>query len=921
MSQVKNFLENQMIKHLYINTSINQQGVKILDTTTAPTGPNELKKSYEVLTIANRQRQDYNTIAIDTKNFHQLDCDNEEVFNKYFGHLNLKENTPYYLSLNKKLPHYFINLVNLPNGLNTRKGLKYGSDTFADVLIGQWAWCSMDEILHNTDKPIYIMDYNDIQNIHDKSQNDFKEQLKNQKLQVKTEKEKLKDLERKQKREIRELKKAKPERSTKGQEQLRLLLNRNKIDSISRKDQLLLELLPREMADDRDIWVSVGYVIHDLHKNNYEAGLKRFKRFSALSDKYEPDKIEEQYKSFKNSRQEITIGTVHHHLKQTNEGLYTIYKIVCKCFDFKFRDQDLANMFYQEFKDTYVCAYFNPKDCWYEYEDGMYHELDGAAIIAALVPELGEKILNSVAALTYVTQIYKDLEEKSDYSDPDIKYFIESGVYYKDLLDLACKADDYCNDAKGQENIYKCCKVLFYKRDFLSRLNKCIHLLGFGNDVLDTSLITEDSTIEDIFRESTREDYISIKTGMTKEQCLQADEDITIFLNKKNKLVGKRAKTTKDYLGEYDSYAEKYLKVALPHEGQYEYMLTLLSDSIYGKNRQRFCINMGVGKNMKSVLQMLMQKGFGDYFGTMKPGFITAKDDDKSSSADSDLYSCMYKRSLWISEPPENKTLNGSKMKLLAGNDVIKVREIYKKAEEFIPQFSIYINCNTTFKLDPCSDLSLPRRIKFNKFTQYFTNNVDPNNPSHSKEDPLIKDEQFTTLLARSLMKVLIGHYIKIENIDPTHEVEDTEPTICLGWKKEFIASGDSFEDFFDDGYELTKDINDIIFNAQFYYDYVQYCKSNQYKAVNKSLFFGKIQLKFPNPKLYCSSLKTLGIKMKDIVDTKTPEILVPIDNMDPKANQIRSKIENVRPKVVTLKSLMESKPKKHMFDSDDEDN
>lgn len=866
MSQVKDFIRAEKINHLYIQVNV-VNGQKILDISTAPEGPNEMKKSYNDLMELNKDRINYNTIGIDTKIYHQLDCDNEEIFNKYFGCFNLKENTPYYYSMGKKLPHYLINVSNLPFGLNNRRGLKWGTDTFCDLLVGQWAWCGSNEILHNSDKPILKIDYSFIKDVIEKSKDDFKKT----KQINKENKEKEKEVERKQKKEIKELKKQKPIRQQQAQDKLKMLLNKNKVCTVSKIDLLLLELLPKEIADDRDMWVNIGYVIYDLYRYDYESGLRRFKRFSKLSKKYEESKIVEQYDSFKNSRHEVTMASVDEYLKTTDEGIYSVYKLLCECHNFKFRDQDLANIFYTIFKDEYICAYFKPSECWFKYENGMYKELDGKVLIECLTPQLGEKLLGYAASLEYIVEIYNNLENNTSYDDPDIKYYIESGSYYKQLLKTIYEADDYCNDAKGQENIYKCCRKAFYKHEFLDLINQKLHLLGFGEYVLDTSLIKKKSKIQDLFRKSEKEDYISFKTGMTKDQCINAEEIILEYLNKKNKTPNKKLE---EYLGNNKSFAEKYLRVALPHEGQYEYVLTLLSDSIYGKNRQRFCVNMGMGKNMKSVLQTLMQYAFGDYFGTMPPAYITAKDEDKSSSLDSDLYSCKYKRSIWISEPPEHKSLNGSRMKIMAGNDKMKVREIYKKPEEISPQFSIYINCNTTFKLDACSDISLPRRIKFNRFTQYFTKNVDPTIPTHALEDPLIKDNEFLIMLSRSLMKILIEHYIKIDLIDITHEVEDTEPKICKEWKEEFIKNGDSYKDFLDDSYKITKNKKDHVKNSLFYTDYVNYCKNNQYKSLNKQQFFNKLQQEFGNPKDFYNPKRgiTYGIKEIEIEEESESE-------------------------------------------------
>jgi len=826
MSQVKEFVKNKVIKHLYINTTI-VNDKKVLDTKSAPEGTNELKKPYEVLHEINTTRTHFNTIAIDTSKFHQLDCDNKELFDKYFGYLNLNESTPYYLSVHKKLPHYFVKITNLPGGMS-RKGIKYGNETVTDLLVSQWAWCSMNCELINPDKEPMPIDWATIKEIDEQIKIDFKKQNKNEKEKLKEQKNKINE----QKKRITELKKKKLDDDL---EDINELLGLSV--KINRTHDLLIEMLPKEVSDDRNKWINVGYVIFDMYRHDYQAGLRKFKRFSKLSSKYDGDKIEEEYASFKNSKRELTIGTIDYYLKEANERLYNVYKMICQTIDCQFRDQDLANIFYDSYKEDYVCAYFEPKDCWFKYENGIYTELNGKTLIVSLMPELGKKLLTYRAAYTYAQKIFEKLQNEANYDDPDIEHYIKLTKFYKSRIDDIKTADDWCNSAKGQIEVYKCCRATFYKEDFLKVLNKNINLLGFEDYVFDLTKIKSlnlynydnchllvEQRLDELFRKSTKEDYISVKTGMTKDECMNSDIKMAI----------------------------DYLKSVFPTPGQYEYMLTLLSDSIYGKNRQRFCVNMGIGKNSKSLLQSLMKRAFGGYFGTMKPSFITAKDDENCSSANSELYACKYVRSLWISEPPENKSLNGSRMKLLAGNDAMTVRELYKASEDFTPQFSIYINCNKTFKLESCSDISLPRRIKFNPFTQFFTKNPDPKNKSHSLEDPNLENEEYLVKLSRSLMKLLLIHYVSIDLKDLSHDVDSLEPQICKDTKKQFIETGDSFQEFFDQGYELTPDNRKNYVSVMlFYTDYVQYCRNYQYKPLSKNLFVEKVQMLFVDPKKY----------------------------------------------------------------------
>lgn len=906
MISVKEFLINRKIKHLHIKYKVNENGKKELDEANSK-GCKELLRSYTTLMGLNSQRiEGYTTMGINTDVFNQIDVDDKDLFDKYFGELELDTKTPYYLSVEKKLPHYLVRFSNIPknkNGNNkTKAQIKNNKDVIADILTGFWGWCPINGELINSELEPIELDYNKLIKLAEEIPTSDKVEKTNKKEKV----EKI-DLKRKL-----------------LDEEINFDFDEeDKEVRINRIDDLLLDLLTKEVSDDRTTWFNTGRIIYDLYQKNHEQGLKRFHKFSMLSNKYNKEEIDKQYYEFKDSRQELTMGSVVEYLKTKSPIRHKMYQKTVDSLYYTYTDGDYAQRFHKLFKDRYICAGFKPCDYWFEYSNGIYEELNSSAQIEELIKEQVLIVRENYCEITKTMKYYEMLERRTDTKDPDLTKYVSNVKFYRELSDKMYDAYVYCDSAGGQSKIYKCAKVMFYDKELLKKLNKNINLLGFSNNLFDLNKIqqlrelikdkeiTNDEltklvkdNIDSIFRESTKEDYISVKTGMTKEECLEV-------------------KTTK---------AEKYLKSVFPTEGQYEYMLTLLSDSIYGKNRQRFCVNMGIGKNSKSLLQSLMKRAFGGYFGTMSPSFITAKDDENCGSANSELYACRYARSLWISEPPENKSLNGSRMKILAGNDLMKIREIYKIAEDFTPQFSIYINCNTTFKLESCSDISLPRRIKFNPFTQFFASpkDYDPKNKSHSLENDKLLEEDYLVKLSRSLMRLLLEHYVKIDLLDKTHDVEAMEPKLCKDTKKLFIETGDSFQEFFDQGYELMKeDRTKFVSVNMFYTDYVNYCRNNQYKPLNKNNFIGKMQMLFPNPKRYyfpkSASITIDGKKeyysniCKGIRERDIGEIEVVEDDTDSEDEEEVVKVEVPKPKVKIIKSLA-SKPKKNCFDSDEEE-
>jgi hypothetical protein len=100
-------------------------------------------------------------VAIDTSKQAILDVDKIEIFKQFYPKIYKKLNKEcvYYLSRNKRLPHFLIQIEGLANDAKNRIVLQDGC---ADLLIGQWAWCRSDEIIVSEDREIVKVQFDEL---------------------------------------------------------------------------------------------------------------------------------------------------------------------------------------------------------------------------------------------------------------------------------------------------------------------------------------------------------------------------------------------------------------------------------------------------------------------------------------------------------------------------------------------------------------------------------------------------------------------------------------------------------------------------------------------------------------------------------------------------------------------------------------
>ena len=141
------YLNSQNIKWFPINIQVIDGKKELLPYNEEGIRPNYKIDFDNIELLKKRQKyNNYDTIAMDTRNVQQIDIDTPEaddIFNEF------KSTHPYFLSRSKKLPHYFIKLRDNLEHPKTFKPIPNNNDI--DLLNGTWSYASIDFVVENAD--------------------------------------------------------------------------------------------------------------------------------------------------------------------------------------------------------------------------------------------------------------------------------------------------------------------------------------------------------------------------------------------------------------------------------------------------------------------------------------------------------------------------------------------------------------------------------------------------------------------------------------------------------------------------------------------------------------------------------------------------------------------------------------------------
>ncbi len=434
-----------------------------------------------------------------------------------------------------------------------------------------------------------------------------------------------------------------------------------------------------------DKWIRVGWAL----KNTHESLFITWIAFSAMSDKFDFDKISDFYdmwNSWDRSNEDgLTFRSIIYWSKNDNYTEYkaireeTIDYFVEKTID-NFTDFDVANVLFHIYKDDFTCVSIK-RDIWYIYDKNRWLENEG-----------GTDLRRSIS--TDLFNIYYNKQNK-------LVDYLGSGA-----IDMSSeKATALQKKAKTigeismnlkrrgiKDNIMREAKEIFYDKDFIEKVDANPKLLCFNNGVFDFEIKA--------FRKGKPDDYLSKTTG--------------INYIKFDKIKHKKSQE------EIDDFMWKLF----PNKELRTYMWDHLSSTLIGENNdQTFNIYNGSGSNGKSKLVELMGHCLGEYKATVPITLITAKRNSIGSTS-SEVVQLKGVRYAVMQEPSKGDKINEGIMKEITGGDPLQGRALFKDSITFIPQFKLVVCTNTLLDVGSNDDGTW-RRICVCEFISRFAKKTD----------------------------------------------------------------------------------------------------------------------------------------------------------------------------------------------------
>lgn len=180
------------------------------------------------------------------------------------------------------------------------------------------------------------------------------------------------------------------------------------------------------------------------------------------------------------------------------------------------------------------------------------------------------------------------------------------------------------------------------------------------------------------------------------------------------------------------------------------YLKRALGYSAFGGNPEEvmFVAYGATTRNGKGTLLNSVVHALGDYAAAASPDFLLEK--GHSSQGDKDEIAMMAgKRLVTISEPPEGRRLDESKVKQFTGNDPITTSRKYGHTFTYEPAFTMWMMCNS---LPTVSDTSIfaSKRIRVVPFERHFAD---------EEQDSTLKDRFRTEAGMSTILNWLLEGY------------------------------------------------------------------------------------------------------------------------------------------------------------------
>jgi len=456
----------------------------------------------------------------------------------------------------------------------------------------------------------------------------------------------------------------------------------------------VLNCLSVERADKYDLWIRVGWCLHNIQAS--EEMFQLWMDFSKKSTKSGGNNTAELRRSwFTGMRKEgdgprLTELALRKWARDDNPEAYkeiiesNIYEYIRHFVDGT--HFHIARLMKKIYEGNYVAS-INARDTeWFFYDDliNMWKKLNQGI-------QLRKNVSFEVA--DYIGKARKKIRDEMDKAPNE-----ESREIFSEKMKKLLKVEEHLYNTGFVDSVMKMASNFFYEEDFHNKLNSNTTLFGCKNGVLELRARTQDKPKDHvIFRQGRPEDFISFRGGNNPPRS-EAIEYIPFKDLNREQLIQLQ-------------FLKDFFKQIYPDEQLRTYVLRLLASCLEGANREQCYYTMiGEGSNGKSMIMNLCAITFGDYQTTLATTAITRKRPE-SGAANPDIIDIKNRRIISMNEPDSNEPINTSRMKQFSGEDLVEARGLFKDQEKFTVTGKLFMLTN---KLPPINtmDYGTWRRIR-----------------------------------------------------------------------------------------------------------------------------------------------------------------------------------------------------------------
>jgi phage/plasmid-associated DNA primase len=286
---------------------------------------------------------------------------------------------------------------------------------------------------------------------------------------------------------------------------------------------------------------------------------------------------------------------------------------------------------------------------------------------------------------------------------------------------------------------------------------------------------------------------------------------------------------------------QDFLDKIFPDPDIQTYVLNLFAEKLSGHNRkEQFIICTGSGSNGKSQFFKLIQKVFGEYYGTFDNSLLNTPKKDANSASPA-IASLKGIRLAFTTEPKNGLGFETDKLKELIGGDELVGRHLRQDLIRFIPQYLMGMMCNDIPEM-PSTDDGVWRKVYVIPFVSKFIVKDDEkfkltrpaDFPNHF---PAENKEQLYPTWAPYLLRMLFHRYCEISRNNFYYSVPETVTETTRKYKME----SNIYSQFFTEC--LTYSPGCSIPQTDLFTHFREYVTAGNYNSkVNKKTFITHIE-------------------------------------------------------------------------------